>query len=96
MANLAYMYAEGVGTTRNLPEALRLYEQAAEAGEFLAQVELACMHARGVAVPANSEVARKWYASAAAPETSGGDCDELQEAKAHSRSRPEGLSGRIP
>jgi uncharacterized protein len=44
MANLAYMYAKGPGTTKNLQEAVPLYEQAAEAGEFLAQVELARMY----------------------------------------------------
>ena len=52
MMNLARMYFDGLGTTKNLPEAIRLYEGAAEAGEFLAQVELARIHARGVGVPA--------------------------------------------
>jgi TPR repeat protein len=79
------MYAEGLGTAKNLPEAVRLYEKAAEAGEFVAQIELARIYARGVYVPANPEAARKWYAAAAAQETSVGHCEELQEAKAYIR-----------
>lgn len=69
----------------NLQEALPLYEQAAEAGEFLAQVELARMYARGVGVATNPEMARKWYTAAAVQEASVGDCEELREAKAYSR-----------
>src|SRR2546426_463005 len=40
IVNLARMHAEGLGIPRNLPEAIRLYEVAAKAGEFLAQIEL--------------------------------------------------------
>src|ERR1700704_5914264 len=36
--NLARMYAEGLGTAKNLPEAARLYEGAAEPGEFVDQL----------------------------------------------------------
>jgi len=82
------MYVEGLGTTKkNLQEALPLYEHAAEAGEFLAQVKLARMYARGVGVAADPQMARKWYAAAAAQEASVGDCEELREAKAYSRKR---------
>jgi len=66
-----------------LPEAVRLYEGAAEAGEFVAQVELARIYARGVHVPANPEAARKWYAVAAAPKTSVGNCEKFEEAMAY-------------
>jgi TPR repeat protein len=81
--NLARMYAEGVGTAKNLPEAVRLYEKAAEAGEFVAQVELARIYARGVHVPANPEAARKWDAAASPPKTSVGNCEQLEEAMAY-------------
>ena len=80
---LAREYAEGVGTAKNLPEAVRLYEKAAEAGEFVAQVELARIYARGVHVLANAEAARKWYAAAAAQKTSVGNCEKLEEAMAY-------------
>ncbi|HET6931067.1 MAG TPA: hypothetical protein VFI45_12160 [Candidatus Acidoferrum sp.] len=83
--NLARMHAEGLGTPQNLEEAAQLYEEAADAGEFLAQVELARMYVRGMGVPANPEAAQRWYAAAAAQEASVGDCDELREAKAHGR-----------
>ena len=75
------------GPQRTCPRlsAIRLYEGAAEAGEFMAQIQLARMNARGVGVPADPDVARKWYAAAAAQEASVGDCEELQEAKAYSQ-----------
>ena len=81
--NLARMCAEGVGTAKKLPEAVRLYEKVAEAGEFVAQVELARIYARGVHVPANAEAARKWYAAAAPQKTSVGNCEKLEEAMAY-------------
>jgi hypothetical protein len=45
MANLAYMYAEGLGTTKSLQEALPLYEQAAEASSWPRSDWRACTHA---------------------------------------------------
>jgi uncharacterized protein len=83
MTNLARMYAEGLGTGKNLPEAVRLYEAAAEAGEFLAQVALGRIYSHGADVPANPGAARRWYSAAAAQEGRVGDCEELQEAKSH-------------
>src|ERR1700730_1887758 len=53
--NLAHMYAEGVGTAKNLPKTVRLYKGAAESGEFGAQVALTRIYARGVRVPAHAE-----------------------------------------
>jgi TPR repeat protein len=83
------MYAEGVGTAKNLPEAVRLYEKAAEAGEFVAQVERARIYARGVHVLANAEAARKWYAAAAPQKTSVGNCEKLKRPWLTSRDRSE-------
>jgi TPR repeat protein len=77
------MYAEGLGIPKNLPEAIRLYEAAAKAGEFFAQVELGRIYSRGVGVRPDPEAALRWYSTAAAQEGSVGDCDELQEAKAY-------------
>jgi len=75
------MYAAGLGIPKNLTEAIRLYEKAANAGEFLARIELARIYSRGAEVPANREVARQWYSAAAAQEGEIGECEELREAK---------------
>ena len=48
--NLACMYAEGLGYSKNLEEGTQLFEEAAEAREFLA-LELARMYTGGVAGP---------------------------------------------
>jgi hypothetical protein len=42
------------------------------------------------------ELARKWYAAAAAQEATVGDCEELQEAWLTAGSRPEARSARLP
>jgi TPR repeat protein len=77
------MYAQGLGTTKNIADAIRLYDTAAKAGEFLAQIELGRIYSRGIGVPADPDAARRWYSAAAAQEASVGDCEELQEAKAY-------------
>jgi TPR repeat protein len=66
-----------------LAEAVRLYEAAAEAGEFFAQIELGRIYARAVDVPANPSAARKWYSAAVAQADRVFDCEELREAKAY-------------
>jgi TPR repeat protein len=78
-ANLARMYAEGLGVKKDLSKGMRLYEEAANAGEFFAQIELARIYSRGLGVPANPVVAFKWYSPAAALGVE--DCEELREAK---------------
>jgi len=77
------MHAEGLGTPKNLAEAIRLYEAAGKAGDFFAQIELGRIFSRGAGVPPDLEVALKWYSAAAAQEPGVGDCDELREAKAY-------------
>ena len=62
------MYAEGLGVTKDLVEAIRLYEEAASAGEFFTQIELARILSRGLGLPPDPEAARKWYSAAAAAE----------------------------
>jgi uncharacterized protein len=79
VVNLARMHAEGLGTRRNVPEAIRLYKTVA-AVEFLAPVELGRIYSRGLGVPSDAHEALKWYTAAA--ESKGiGDCEELREAK---------------
>jgi uncharacterized protein len=77
------MYARGLGIAKSLPEAIRLYETAANAGEFSAQVELGRIYSRGLGTPVDPRVAMKWYSAAAAQEGTIADCQELQEAKVY-------------
>lgn len=79
-AGLARMYAHGLGITRDLPKAIDLYKRAAEAGEFLAQVELGRLYSRGEEVPLDDKAALKWYSMAAAQQSSVENCAELREA----------------
>jgi uncharacterized protein len=79
VVNLARMHAEGLGTRRNVPEAIRLYKTVANV-EFLAPVELGRIYSRGLGVPSDPREALKWY-TAAAERKGIGDCEELREAK---------------
>ena len=81
VVNLARMHAEGLGTRRNVPEAIRLYKTVANV-EFLALVELGRIYSRGLGAPSDPDEALKWY-TAAAESTGIGDCEELREAKAY-------------
>lgn len=64
VVNLARMFAEGLGTPKNLPEAIRHYGAVAKV-EIRAQLELARIYARGLGVPADPKTARKHYSSVA-------------------------------
>jgi uncharacterized protein len=77
------MHAEGLGTAKNLTEAIRLYEAAGNAGDFFAQIELGRIYSRGAGLPPNLEAAMKWYSAAAAQESSVDAREELREAKAY-------------
>ena len=80
VVNLARMHAEGLGTSRNVPEAIRLYKSVADV-EFLASAELGRIYSRALGVPTDPDEALKWYTAAA--EWKGiDDCEELREAKA--------------
>lgn len=59
---LADLYAsEATGIEPNLAEAVRLYGQAAKAGEVRAQCRLAVMYDRGQGVQRNISEATPWY-----------------------------------
>jgi TPR repeat protein len=77
------MHVEGLGIPKNLPEAIRLFEAAAKAGEFFAQVGLARIHSQGLGPPADSDAALKWYSAAAAQADRIAECEELREARAY-------------
>lgn len=82
VVHLAWMYAEGLGTAKNINEAIRLYKAVAKV-EFMAPVHLARLYAVGKDVPADPSEALKWYSSAASWEGTIEDCDDLQEAKGY-------------
>ena len=62
---LAGAYADGQGVAQNLPEALRLYQQAADRGLASAQFSLGMMHELGRGVPADRASAFGYYLKAA-------------------------------
>jgi TPR repeat protein len=82
------MYSEGLGIPQNLPEAIRLYEVAAAAGEFLAQVELGRIYSRGLGVTADPAAAQRWYSTAVAHDNTVLDGEALREAKAYLEAHP--------
>ncbi|MGA9724883.1 MAG: tetratricopeptide repeat protein [Candidatus Binatus sp.] len=95
VANLARMYAEGLGISKDVAEAVRLYRAVAKF-EFRAQLELGRIYSRGVGVPADPDEALRWYSAAAAREdddcvddpinaafVGSGTFEEVQEAKAY-------------
>jgi uncharacterized protein len=83
--NLGYMYAKGLGTTKNMPEAIRHFEAVARPADssdaFLARMELGRLFARGEGVPVDRKAALEWYSSAIAIAPPEGFADEFQEAR---------------
>lgn len=65
MHKLGAAYEHGMGTNRNLTEALRWYRKAAEAGLAIAQEELGQAYLRGEGVAANPAEAVRWLEKAA-------------------------------
>ena len=95
VANLARMYAEGLGIAKDTAEAIRLYK-AVGRSEFRAQLELGRIYSRGLSVPIDRVEAFRWYSAAAAHEerdcvddpinaafVGSGTFEEVQEAKAY-------------
>jgi localization factor PodJL len=66
MHSLAIAYADGLGTTKNLPEAAHWFERAATLGAVNSQFNLAVLYERGLGVKQSLVDAYKWYAIAAA------------------------------
>jgi TPR repeat protein len=78
--NLARMYAEGLGTPRDLAEAMRLYKAVSKV-EFFAPIALGRIYSRGQGVPVNQVEALRWYSAAIEWEDRVGDCPEMEEAR---------------
>ena len=82
VANLAFIYEEGLGIPRDIAKAIELYE-AVGTVEFFAAVALGRIYSKGREVPVDPERAFRWYSAAAAFEGRIADCAELTEAKAY-------------
>ncbi len=85
LANLARMYATGLGVPTNVSEAVKLYRAAAERGEFVAQIELGRIFSRGQGVEVDPEAALRWFSAAAAQEGRVEDGEELRSQNVHRR-----------
>ena len=83
IANLAEMYARGLGVPKDVPRAIQLYERVGKV-EFFAAVALGRIYSKGIDVPTNAERALQWYSVAAEFEGRVADCEaELEEAKTY-------------
>jgi TPR repeat protein len=80
-----YMYAKGLGTARNVPEAIRHFEAVARPGDssdaFLARIELARIFASGGGISVDRKVVLDWYSAALAIAPATGFADEVKEAR---------------
>lgn len=65
VANLADMYAQGLGVAQDIPKAIELYERVGTI-EFFAALELGRIYAKGLGVPANPRKAFEWYSAVVA------------------------------
>jgi TPR repeat protein len=63
--NLAFMYARGEGTAKNMDKAVALYSKCAQQGHFMGEYAIGYMHATGEGLPKNGPVAEKWFLLAA-------------------------------
>jgi hypothetical protein len=84
IANLAVMYAGGLGVPKDAGEAIPLYERVGDV-EFFAAIALGRIYLNGVGVHPDPVKALRWYSVAAAFEGDISDCDELSEAKTYVR-----------
>jgi TPR repeat protein len=95
VTNLARMYADGLGISKDMAEAIRLYKAVGKS-EFRAQLELGRIYSRGLGVLADPVEALRWYSAAAVREdddcvedpinaafVGSGTLEEVQEAKAY-------------
>jgi len=80
VVNLARMYQEGLGVQKAMKQAVRLYESVAST-EFLAQIALGRIYARGEGLTADRPKALHWYTQASGWVGRVTDCAELREAR---------------
>lgn len=65
MLNLGNMYAAGLGTEKDVSQALRWYRQAAEGGDAIGLYEVGRAYDQGLGVSADPQQALAWYRRAA-------------------------------
>ncbi|WP_294547047.1 tetratricopeptide repeat protein [uncultured Bacteroides sp.] len=63
--NLAMCYYRGIGTEKNVQEALKWFKNAAEQGDDQAMYNIAITYHDGKEVSRNMDEAKKWYMKAA-------------------------------
>lgn len=98
IANLADMYAQGLGIPQDIHKAIELYERVGNV-EFFAALELGRIYAKGLGLPANQRKAFEWYSAAIAFEREHFNYqdlgEELNEAKdSVNRIRCQGLDSK--
>lgn len=79
MANLGYMYAEGLGVRRSSSHAYWLFKRSTS--EFASQLGLARLYASGDGVKRNRKLAVKWYSIAVSQYPESESDPELDEAR---------------
>lgn len=77
MNNLANLYFDGYGVTRDYQQARQWYEKAAAAGNGTAMYNLGLMYEKGNGVERDRQQAQQWYEKAAAA----GDKDAVNRLK---------------
>jgi TPR repeat protein len=99
------MYQRGLGVQQDFAEAVRLYRNAADQGEPLAQNNLGIMYATGQGIPKDNVQALMWFslAASAGNQIAAGNRDkvvefmsptEIAEAQSLTRGwRPQPVSG---
>ena len=85
--NLAYMHAEGLGISQELPEAVRLFIAVAKPDDssdaLAARIQLGRIFSQGQGMAINADEARKWYQAAIDIADEYQHSEELKEAKAY-------------
>src|ERR1700675_3388809 len=85
--NLGRMYLGGLGISKNIPEAIRLFEIVARRSDgsdaFEARIELGRTYSRGLGVPVDAAIASEWYSAAITLAAGNADSEEIQEANAY-------------
>lgn len=78
IANLGYMYLNGLGAPKDIKRAIQLLEDVGKV-EFHAALDLARIYAQGIDVPTDRATACEWYSVVVAAEDEQFDYDALSE-----------------
>ena len=78
IANLGYMYLNGLGAPKDIKRAIQLLEDVGKV-EFHAALDLARIYAQGIDVPTDRATTCEWYSVVVAAEDEQFDYDALSE-----------------